>query len=486
MKKIIYSLSLLLFFSACKDSELDVSPSDSLSSKSAITSIDDLNAAVLGVYDKMTVETYYDGIYLTAGDMLGDDALSPYSGSGWLDTYSDYSWTKIACPSGFYKHIYELVAGINDVLERSKTLKESPAKTKLIAEMKALRAIAHFDLSKLYGPLPVNLGKGNIKADALCIPIMDELKPIKEPETMLRRPVTEVYDFIVKELEAALPELETGKIEGRLGQDGVTAALARVYLYMGNNEKAFEYADKIIKNKAYALIPKDKYVDSWKKAYTSEAIFELDVTLDDNNGINSIGYYVLAEGTQGYKDISSSPHFDELKTQNPEDERFKLFVWYEDNKGSGFFPTLKYPGRETYAVNNIKVYRLSEMYLIAAEALLKLGRGDEAAALLNALRKERTTTEPEKYTASLTIDDILYERRLELFAEGHRAWDLWRNQKPVVRWRNADEKDKYKYRNDRSEGVVEFDYFKTVLPIHEEQLFLLPPDIREQQQSPGY
>ena len=102
------------------------------------------------------------------------------------------------------------------------------------------------------------------------------------------------------------------------------------------------------------------------------------------------------------------------------------------------------------------------------------------------MRKERTTTEPEKYTAALTIDDILYERRLELFAEGHRAWDLWRNQKPVVRWRNADEKDKYKFRKDRSEGVIEFDYFKNILPIHEEQLFLLPDNLRDQQQNPGY
>ena len=486
MKKIICFISFLLSFSACKDSELNINPSDSLDSRSAITTVDDLNAAVLGAYNRMTINTYYDGQYLTAGDMLGDDALSPYSGSGWLNTYSDYSWTKIACPTNLYKHIYKLIAHMNDVLERSKNLQESPAKTKLIAEIKALRAMVHFDLSKLYGPLPVNLGKGKIKSDALCIPIMDGPKPIKEPESMLRQPVTKVYEFIIKELENALPNLETGKINGRLGQDGATAVLARAYLYIGNYEKAFEYADKLIKNKAYSLIPRTEYVKSWKTAYTSEAIFELDVTQEDNNGIASIGYYALADGTQGYKDISSSPHFDELKAQDQEDERFKLFVWYEDNKGSGFFPTPKYPGREMYAVNNIKVYRLSEIYLIAAEALLKLGRGSEAAILLNSLRKERTTTEPEKYTAALTIDDILYERRLELFAEGHRAWDLWRNQKPVVRWRNADEKDKYKFRKDRSEGVIEFDYFKNILPIHEEQLFLLPDNLRDQQQNPGY
>lgn len=148
MKKIICFISFLLSFSACKDSELNINPSDSLDSRSAITTVDDLNAAVLGAYNRMTINTYYDGQYLTAGDMLGDDALSPYSGSGWLNTYSDYSWTKIACPTNLYKHIYKLIAHMNDVLERSKNLQESPAKTKLIAEIKALRAMVHFDLSK--------------------------------------------------------------------------------------------------------------------------------------------------------------------------------------------------------------------------------------------------------------------------------------------------------------------------------------------------
>ena len=70
MKKIICFISFLLSFSACKDSELNINPSDSLDSRSAITTVDDLNAAVLGAYNRMTINTYYDGQYLTAGDMF--------------------------------------------------------------------------------------------------------------------------------------------------------------------------------------------------------------------------------------------------------------------------------------------------------------------------------------------------------------------------------------------------------------------------------
>lgn len=229
-------------------------------------------------------------------------------------------------------------------------------------------------------------------------------------------------------------------------------------------------------------------VESWAVAYTSEAIFELDVTSDDNRGINSIGYYVLADGTQGYKELAASKHFEDLMAGDPEDERFKLFVYNEEQKGKGYLPTKKYPGRDgDVYVNNIKVYRLSEMYLIASEAKLKLGDKAAAAKLLNDLRKERTSTDPEKYTAgAITIDDVLYERRLELFAEGHRAWDLWRNQKPVVRWTTADEKKDFFYDRDQSEGVINFDHYKAIFPIAEGQLLLIPEEYRASQQNPGY
>ena len=64
-----------------------------------------------------------------------------------------------------------------------------------------------------------------------------------------------------------------------------------------------------------------------------------------------------------------------------------------------------------------------------AEAALKAGDTSAAAGYMNTLRKNRI----ENYTdvASITLDDILLERRLELFTEGHTAWDAWRNGKSV-------------------------------------------------------
>lgn len=490
MKKIFYQsiFSLLILTTIACEDNLEITPSSHLGSGIAIKNEDALRAAVNGVYNTMSSSKYYDGDYITAADMLGDDVVSPYFASGHLDTYFDYSWTKIACPTAFYKEVYASIAHINDVMIRATELEDSDKKKALFAELKALRAIEHFDIARLYGPAPVNLGKGAIKKEALCVPIMEKGKDPKDINGMLRKSVEAVYSFIIKELETALSNLPKGKKQGTLGYDGAQAALARIYLYKGDFQRAYSYAKALIDNSSYSLIKKENYINSWTEEYTSEGIFELSITTEDNNNINSMGYYSYANGSKGYKEITASKHFEKLMEADKNDVRFEIFVHYKDNKGEGYLPSKKFPGRDgDVFVNNLKVFRLSEIYLIASEAKLHLGQKAEAAKLLNALRKERTSTEPNKYTAtSITIEDILYERRLELFAEGHRAWDLWRNQKAVVRWQSSQEKRDFLYLEDDSQGTIAFDDFKAILPIHEKQLLLLPEDQRDTQQNPGY
>jgi len=81
-------------------------------------------------------------------------------------------------------------------------------------------------------------------------------------------------------------------------------------------------------------------------------------------------------------------------------------------------------------VNNPKIIRLSEVYLIAAEASFHLNGGSEAAAYINEIEKNRV----EGYTdvASVTIDDIIFEYTKELFAENQIAFAYWRNGKSVT------------------------------------------------------
>jgi hypothetical protein len=133
---------------------------------------------------------------------------------------------------------------------------------------------------------------------------------------------------------------------------------------------------------------------------------------------------------------------------------------------TGYYP-LKYPGNAGASVrtytNNIKVMRLSEVYLIAAEAASH--EGADAALYLNALRSNRI----DEYVPVdfVTLDDILDERRKELFAEGQIAFDFWRNGKSVT----------------NGTFTVSATDFRTVLPLPVEELDLSDGKLI---QNPGY
>ena len=483
-KLYIYLLALALLFVGCSEDDLEFEPHNKLRIDNAISSEDDLRKAVDGVYAGMTGSSYYGAHFLTAADMLGDDVVNAYYASNYMDTYANYDWSAVQCSTSLYRSICYYATDINLILELAKDLEETETKEALIAEIKVLRALIHFDLAKIYGPLPVNLGKGKITANALCIPLLDEVKERDDIEGMLRRPVTQIYKFITEEFETYIPLLPTGKItDGRLGQDGAKALLSRIYLYMGEYDLAYKHAKDVMGS--YALLSADSYVDSWKNVFTTESIFELIIT-DNEPSYASIGYYISGHPTNysGHKEMAASTSFKTLMNQDPNDVRNGIFQYYFGM----YLPAKKYPGRDgDPRYNNIKVIRSSELYLIAAECKLKSPTAPdkvEAARLLNELRDHRTSTDPAKYTsATISIMDILHERRLELYAEGHRAWDLWRNQMTVERYTGMITDD---YEYDKSGGRIDFDDYRAIYPIAESQIELLPEQYQGSQQNPGY
>ena len=195
------------------------------------------------------------------------------------------------------------------------------------------------------------------------------------------------------------------------------------------------------------LYTRDEYETVWTKVGSSESIFEFLITSLYNAQRNSLGFYTHAEG---YAEAGITDAFKTFLQERPEDVRSTLIAEESDGGDNEGWYIQKYPGRdgEIY-VNNPKVIRLSEVYLIAAEAALKAG-GADPANYINDLRKQRIAGYED--VASVTIDDILTERRLELYGEGHNAWDTWRNKKAVT---NAQV----------PAGPINYDDYRTVMPI---------------------
>lgn len=477
----ILSIVLITFFTSCGDDYLSVNPSTAVGDAVVIETASDVANALNGAYDILTDKNYYQGDYLMIADMMGDDFLNPTWSSNWLNGYYNYSWTKISSSqSDQYEVIFYGINHINEILAKTSKIEQSAEITNYVAQLRALRALMYFDIVRMYGPLYVNLGKGDISADALGVSILRE--PVEDVfASFYRDKTSDVYDFIIGELEEVVNDVNASVNNGYMNKYAVEALMARVYLYMGNNTKAFDMAKDVIDCVYYSLLSYDDYVASWKEQYTTESIFELAVSADDNESWDNIGYYVDPEG---YKEAIATDDFVQLMTADPTDVRFGLLTY--DESVDAYYPNLKYPGRgDKVFVNNPKIFRLSEMYLIAAEAALKNGNSTLAGTYLSDLREKRSTTEPRKYESSVSIDDILYERRLELFCEGHRAWDLWRNQRSVVRYTSASEKLEKRH-TDVSGGTIEFDNYKTIAPILEREIELIPKEDRDSQQNPGY
>ena len=136
----------------------------------------------------------------------------------------------------------------------------------------------------------------------------------------------------------------------------------------------------------------------------------------------------------------ASDYYLERLAQDPTDVRWS--VMYQDeseythlgscNKYMGG-PDMNGDGKESPTSVNIKVIRLSEIYLIAAEAALHAStpNAEQAAQYLNAIRCRATSLEPA--TASTINDDmILDERSKELFCEGHRFFDMMRMNRSIT------------------------------------------------------
>ena len=122
--------------------------------------------------------------------------------------------------------------------------------------------------------------------------------------------------------------------------------------------------------------------------------------------------------------------------------------------------------KERLYSHSVKVVRLAEMYLIAAEAALKTSGASAAVPYLNTLRRNRITGYEDVSTTD--IDDILLERRKELFSEGQIAFDFWRNGKTVKSGPRSFEPDN----------------FQNVLPIPKDEINVCGEDILKQ--NPGY
>lgn len=489
MKRINIVLVILLAFglTSCED-YLNVEPSNYGDAETAIRTPADAQIMINGLMRNMTSSDYYGRNFVMYGDAKGGD-LAVFSQGRGLDAL--YSFNHLATTnsySGFWSQIYYCILQANNLLENISKMEAEGATGFNTSKGQALtaRAIMYFDLVRLYGK------SYDDDKNSYGVPnVTTKLDASAQP---LRATVEENYTQILSDLKAAAPLLPKTKSNGYINYYANLAMQARVYLYMKNYAEALKAAAEIIEATTtggaalYSLYSNANWVSSWKDQFGSESIFELGIFPDEGDlGNSALGVYLRRNGDGNSNALGQflvSDSFLSRLGQDAADVRWGVFN-YDETSTTRMGSLYKYSGsinkegdgKSTNTAVNIKVIRLSEIYLIAAEAALPTDK-IKAAEYLNAIRK-RSPNLPPATDATITLDMILDERSKELIGEGQRFFDMIRLNKSIT---FNDELGNLTIPT--RPKTIDRTFYKTILPISQDEINA-NPGIKAQQ-NPEY
>ncbi len=458
MKILSWICCCSLLFGGCNH-WLDVEPYDQISENELTKSQEGFQKLLNGIYIELNKEELYGStltvemIEIMGGAYeIGSDAkvwknysdLKDYTyGTDYWRDRLDKTWDKA----------YALILNCNKLLanmEKKKNLFTGINYDIIRGEALALRAMLHFDMFRLFGPVYSR------DKEMVCIPYYTA--ETLNPEELL--PASEVVAKVLADLkEARLLLKEDPVITGgtmmdeasdggtnflryralRLNYYAVTGLLARVALYAGERERAYSYSTEVIKAANDGIFPfvDRKLVigspDDPDRIFSSEILFALSHT---SRGQLFLNYFDPSRTTFVFKmekDLIDKRIFGGTEYGGNQDD-YRHINWVASNSASFFY---KYANmQESGKIQNtmIPMLRLGEMYLIAAEsqsADLNAGIG-----WVNTLRKNRGV----RNLSVLTPELLQYEYIRELYGEGQLFFMYKRMYAPVI-WSDDEKKN---------------------------------------------
>ena len=425
MRFVINRLSIIALFSililaGCKKSYLEKAPADSLLSEEALSTVAGLKDALNGAYGAMRSSNLFGRDFPVAGDLQADNTFVEAKNSGrYLPQYNYSIVSSDAVASEMWTNAYLVILRVNRILESTLTGADVDA---VKAEAAGIRGLMYFKLINIYARPYTD------DPNALGVPLVVKYDPFLYPP---RNTVKEVYNQIVTDLTGAVAKAPAYTTSVRMSKYAIEGILAKVYLYMGDNANAKTAALDVINNGGFTLVTPSSYKAYWSgpaaRTDKVETLFEVDADVINNNGFDDLGAIYI----NGYQDIYASSQLTALYSAT--DVRNKVLMSGTTKSGATATLVNKFPNAEnTTDRDNLKVIRLAEVYLIAAEASVGTAPAD-ALKYLNALIDQRDPGFVYASTGAALLNDIVTERRKELAFEGDRLYDLNRLKLPVTR-----------------------------------------------------
>lgn len=444
-KKFIPAIITCLLLVACSKSFIELNPVSTVSSDVLYKTDKDFQDAVIGVYNGL--RSPYQNFW-QFGDLRGDDTKhDPASGLELIRIDNFTMDNDDAILRNSWRDYYIIINRANAVLTNIEKADTAIVKNKArhIGEAKFLRALAYFDLVRIFGDVPM-VTAGNT---------------VQEAYKTVREKVATIYDKVIisdlTDAENKLPLTYTGSDVGRATKGAAKALLARVYL----TRKDFVMAEAKLKEvtmMGYVLLKNfNDLFDYNKNEHHSEYIFDVEY-LDGGLGLGSnftntftlefqFGGKALVDELA--KIYGILPGAQGGSAGNPTEGLFAAFDATDLRKDitvakgiiglNGTYIPLSPTGVSSFTRKymgplkangdskaNWKVIRYADVLLMLAETLNENGKTNEALGFLNQVRTRAGLKALTNLAQDATRERIYQERRFELYLEGHRWFDLVR------------------------------------------------------------
>ncbi len=500
LKYLSLAFILSLAFVSCSEDYLETDDTSALAGQEQAGEAAGKEPAAFlnGIWSYLVTATATDA-FGVASTFIVFDSMSedmPFGEANWFlyDYQFDYRLEMWARTGLFWSTYYTAIAKANEIIELFPNGGSTAGEKGLIGQAYATRGWAYTNLVQIYQDYMND--DGTIKVDAPAVPLkyndVDAVEyglsaeDIKKAEG--RNTVGKVLEQAGKDLEKAVALLAEGyeRPVASSGKNFIDYSVAqgfaaRYYSLVRDWDKAANAANEA--RKGYRQRTQSELFDGFMDVTAPDVMWGYDHSAESHSGYASYHSHMSNYST-GYAGGGHCPKLIDarLYSQIANDD-YRKALFNDENKRSDA-PT----AGTSYAYANLKfgsttaswkdmdyIYmRAAEMVLIEAEAYARLGDGAKAATVLKELMAYR---QPSWNKTLVSVEDVLLQRRIELWGEGFAFYDLKRNNKGVDR---------------TYEGNNHLTGYKLVIPAHDLRFtFQLPKTeirdndmIEEDEQNP--
>ena len=406
--KSLFLLAVVVLLSSCDGELLNLKPHSSIGENGFYTNADEVEGAVLAIYDGLQAVPLRE---FAITEMRSDNSRTKTSEGDWAQFESFTIQPTNQVVSSYWKANYNVIFRANRVLENLGVVTDGRA-DQFEGEAKFARALAHFNLTRAYGDVPI--------VDRVIIQTDEDYFAQDAQSAVLAAIETDLTDAV------NLLPTRTNTQEGRATQGAAQALLAKVKLTTGDYAGAETLCAALIANTDYAL--QDDYNDVFYSEMNSEIIFAIPYLNDDINESQDFSFEMTVGGVVSGLNFGTDDLIASIDPADTERQGVIFNLNSSFTEETGKFLTSSSDVR--LCGNDWIVLRLADVYLMHAEAIMAGNASTQSLTAIgsyNMVRARAGMTElATDGSADLTKEILSNERRVELAFENHRFYDLVR------------------------------------------------------------